>query len=230
MTFLLAKACSDGVLLMADSIAIPDVDAPERNAIKFVTGNRNGQACVVTFGGFAGAKGGIQSIDTLQTAVDNQPGFLPEVIRDVMLARLRDEADNGDWKDDATGQDDNAKRESFRQNAKMFAFVSPHPGMLWFVFVQTGQVLRFQPAAGYFMAISQPGPNIAAYDELKSLCNHGPQTIPQAAKSAAPVFQRATELFPYECCYPAVILRHTAEGVVGTSHQDLSELNAAGGT
>lgn len=229
MTLLLAKQCSDGVLLIADSVAIPEVGAVHCNAIKFIIGNRGGQACAVIFGGFAGAQNGIQSIDALRAAIDAQPGPLPAVIRDTMRARLRDESDHGDWKDDVTGLDDNVKRELFRQNMVMTALVSSHPGELWAVHVKAGQTLSFESVYPCFTAITQPGQNTAAYEELKRLCNNHVQTIPQALKSAAQVFDRATVLFPGECCYPAAVLRSTAAGVTQTNYLNFAELDAAGG-
>jgi len=226
LTLIIGKQCNNGVLLVADSVSIAiDGGPPNNNAIKSLHGLTGDRAYSLVFGGHAGFVGGTMTLDVIRQAICDSAGLLQEDIRNAIREQLIDEVTNGDW-NDANGKVDEAARDRF-SNQRVTVFLTLSRDEWWIIDVTANTQNYFARFPAPRMAIIQPGPNAAAFDELKSLCDNEPKSLLQASKTSGILFQRATELFPNEVLYPGTALIHLANGIKEISFSNADELSVA---
>lgn len=223
MTLLVTKHCSDGVLLIADSVSKPENGPTTNNAKKTLHGFRGSVPFAVVFAGFAGNVGGPQTLDTIRHATSIPTGLLQDNIRDAIKARLKDEAESGDWNNE-NGEIDEEAREEFRTKQKIIVLLGVGSGALWIISATAAHQDQFELIKPGNMAISQPGPDKIAFEQLKELCNHTTQTLIEATQVAAMIFDKACLLFPNDCTYPGVVLFLTATRVTQANFATSTEL------
>jgi len=226
MTLIIAKQCSNGVLLICDSASTPEVGAINNNAVKWLQGEWFGQSFALVFAGYAGNLDGIPTLDVIHTATSIAGRSLQNNLSNAIHDRLNNEVNEGDWTDDATGAVDEPKRARFASQERIAVFLSVRHNEWWIIDLTANHENTFAQQPHTEMRIT-PGGTGPAFEELLAMCIHTPQSLREATLTASAIFHRASILFPNQVRFPGRIVFHKVDGVTTESFSNVGELLAA---
>lgn len=227
MTLIIGKHCSNGVLLIADSISKPDNGGPNAyNAVKSHHDVRGQDPFGVVFAGYASTPGGLTTLAVIQQAAAMPVGSIQDCIRDAIRARLNDEVTDVHWTD-AYGVVNNVGRDHFKTTVPIIVFLGIRPNELWVIWTTAAKLELFQQIAPGQMVVPKFGSDPALYQQIDGLRDNHPQTLREAAATAGTLFHRATQLLPNDCGYPGTVLFLMGNGIHPAQFNSPAELQAA---
>lgn len=201
MTLLLAKHCTDGILIVSDgSRALvdgqhPDVIKYETGEKKILVGSRFGVDYIMALGGHAKMDGLKPVLSWMQAALA-EPGPIADRVASGLNGALKDAQANGEWKDDA-------ERIEWELGASSRSYVvaADSPNALWYIVEGIdGPNARDKVMPGH-VVISQPGTG-QSWEELRKRCIHSPMTLAQCVQHFDDLFEQAANTLPDGCKYP----------------------------
>jgi hypothetical protein len=199
MSLILAKQCTDGIVLVSDSVRIvekhdapPEIGSGDR---KLIAGLRNGRNYGIVFAGLATMDELLPVRAWLEKAA-RSPGHLGENVTAAFVDALAHYKAHANW-------DNDMERESWEaRQAFCYAFLAEGPGLLFYSdanFVFGGKTAQVN--FGEVMILTPPDdPQASA--AIRELKNDSPLLLKDGLLHLSDLFDRVVQAMPNGCKYP----------------------------
>lgn len=201
MTLLLAKKCSDGVLLVADSIRVVQNPGPPATTVytegdsKIISGTRNGSPYCLIFGGYAQIDS-LKHVSEWLTDAAKRPGQLKENVADALKEAIDDARRKGNW---ASPEE---RLEWELHGASSVVLLSEKPYELWVVIVDAMGTRNINMAMDGHIVLPQPVADPVKTEALREKCDHGISSLKSSINHFSELFEFAAQTMPNGCRYP----------------------------